>query len=32
MRIDRTFAFDDVVQAHRYLERAGHAGKVVLTV
>ena len=32
VRIDRAFAFDDVVQAHRYLERAGHIGKVVLTV
>jgi NADPH:quinone reductase-like Zn-dependent oxidoreductase len=32
VRIDRAFAFDDVVQAHRYLERAGHVGKVVLTV
>lgn len=32
VRIDRTFAFDDVVQAHRYLERAEHIGKVVLTV
>lgn len=32
VRIDREFAFDDVVQAHRYLERAGHIGKVVLTV
>ncbi|MDR6890609.1 MULTISPECIES: zinc-dependent alcohol dehydrogenase family protein [Variovorax] len=32
MRIDRSFALDDVVQAHQYLERAGHVGKVVLTV
>ncbi|ADU36785.1 zinc-dependent alcohol dehydrogenase family protein [Variovorax paradoxus] len=32
VRIDREFAFDDVVQAHQYLERAGHIGKVVLTV
>ena len=32
VRIDREFAFGDVVQAHRYLERAGHIGKVVLTV
>ncbi len=32
VRIDRTFALDDVVQAHQYLERAGHIGKVVLTV
>jgi NADPH:quinone reductase-like Zn-dependent oxidoreductase len=32
VRIDRSFALDDVVQAHRYLERAGHIGKVVLTV
>ncbi|QGW83663.1 zinc-dependent alcohol dehydrogenase family protein [Variovorax paradoxus] len=32
MRIDRSFALGDVVQAHQYLERAGHIGKVVLTV
>lgn len=32
VRIDRAFALDDVVQAHRYLERAGHIGKVVLEV
>lgn len=32
VRIDRAFAFDEVVQAHQYLERAGHIGKVVLTV
>ncbi|MDQ0035628.1 NADPH:quinone reductase-like Zn-dependent oxidoreductase [Variovorax boronicumulans] len=32
VRIDREFSFDDVVQAHQYLERAGHIGKVVLTV
>jgi NADPH:quinone reductase-like Zn-dependent oxidoreductase len=32
MRIDRSFALDDVVQAHQYLEHAGHVGKVVLTV
>lgn len=32
MRIDRSFALDDVVQAHQYLERAGHIGKIVLTV
>ncbi|BEP54666.1 oxidoreductase MexS [Variovorax sp. V118] len=32
VRIDRSFALDDVVQAHRYLERAGHIGKVVLEV
>jgi len=32
VRIDREFAFGDVAQAHRYLERAGHIGKVVLTV
>lgn len=31
MRIDRSFALDDVVQAHQYLERAGHIGKIVLT-
>jgi len=32
VRIDRSFALTDVVSAHRYMERAGHAGKVVLTV
>jgi NADPH:quinone reductase-like Zn-dependent oxidoreductase len=32
VRIDRAFALGEVVQAHRYLERAGHIGKVVLTV
>jgi NADPH:quinone reductase-like Zn-dependent oxidoreductase len=32
VRIDHAFALDDVVQAHQYLERAGHIGKVVLTV
>lgn len=32
VRIDRTFAFDDVVEAHRYFERASHVGKVILTV
>jgi NADPH:quinone reductase-like Zn-dependent oxidoreductase len=32
MRIDRSFALDDVVKAHQYLERAGHVGKIVLTV
>ena len=28
--IDRTFAFEDVVQAHRYLESGEGSGKVVL--
>jgi len=31
VQIDRSFALDDVVHAHQYLERAGHIGKVVLT-
>ncbi|MFH0129434.1 zinc-dependent alcohol dehydrogenase family protein [Variovorax sp. VaC1] len=31
VQIDRSFALDDVVHAHQYLERAGHVGKVVLT-
>ncbi len=30
--IDRRFALADVVQAHAYLERGAHTGKVVLTV
>lgn len=32
VHIDRAFGLDDVVQAHQYLERAQHIGKVVLTV
>jgi NADPH:quinone reductase-like Zn-dependent oxidoreductase len=30
--IDRTFAFDDMVAAHRYLETNGQFGKIVVTV
>jgi NADPH:quinone reductase-like Zn-dependent oxidoreductase len=30
--IDRTFKFDDMVEAHRYLERNGQFGKIVVTV
>ncbi|WP_326824638.1 zinc-binding dehydrogenase [Streptosporangium sp. NBC_01756] len=30
--IDRTFDFDDVVQAHRHLESNAQIGKIVLTV
>jgi NADPH:quinone reductase-like Zn-dependent oxidoreductase len=30
--IDRTFAFDDMVEVHRYLENNGQFGKVVVTV
>lgn len=30
--IDRTFAFDDIVDAHRYLETNGQFGKIVVTV
>ena len=30
--IDRTFAFDDMVEAHRYLENSGQFGKIVVTV
>lgn len=30
--IDRTFAFDDMVEAHRYLEQNSQFGKIVVTV
>jgi NADPH:quinone reductase-like Zn-dependent oxidoreductase len=30
--IDRTFSFDDMVEAHRYLEDSGQFGKIVVTV
>ncbi|WP_420994069.1 zinc-dependent alcohol dehydrogenase family protein [Cupriavidus sp. 30B13] len=30
--IDRTFKFDDIVDAHRYLENNGQFGKIVVTV
>ena len=30
--IDRTFKFDDMVEAHRYLESNGQFGKIVVTV
>ena len=30
--IDRTFKFDDMVEAHRYLETNGQFGKIVVTV
>jgi NADPH:quinone reductase-like Zn-dependent oxidoreductase len=30
--IDRTFKFDDMVEAHRYLENNGQFGKIVVTV
>ncbi|UXU86103.1 zinc-dependent alcohol dehydrogenase family protein [Burkholderia sp. S-53] len=30
--IDRTFAFDEIVEAHRYLETNGQFGKIVVTV
>jgi NADPH:quinone reductase-like Zn-dependent oxidoreductase len=30
--IDRTFKFDDMVEAHRYLESGGQFGKIVVTV
>ena len=29
--IDRTFKFDDIVEAHRYLEKNGQFGKIVVT-
>jgi NADPH:quinone reductase-like Zn-dependent oxidoreductase len=30
--IDRKFKFDDMVEAHRYLESSGQFGKIVVTV
>jgi NADPH:quinone reductase-like Zn-dependent oxidoreductase len=30
--IDRTFKFDDMVEAHRYLESGGQFGKIVVTI
>ena len=30
--IDRTFKFDDMGEAHRYLESSGQFGKIVVTV
>jgi NADPH:quinone reductase-like Zn-dependent oxidoreductase len=30
--IDRTFKFDDMVEAHRYLENSGQFGKIVVTL
>src|SRR6266853_4204043 len=30
--IDRTFKFDDMVEAHRYLESSGQFGKIVVTL
>ena len=30
--IDQVFAFDDVAEAHRHLEKGLHAGKIVVTV
>jgi NADPH:quinone reductase-like Zn-dependent oxidoreductase len=30
--IDRTFTFDEVADAHRYLEQSGQFGKIVVTV
>jgi NADPH:quinone reductase-like Zn-dependent oxidoreductase len=30
--IDRTFAFDDIVAAHRYMEAGAQVGKIVVTV
>jgi NADPH:quinone reductase-like Zn-dependent oxidoreductase len=30
--IDRTFKFDDMVEAHRYLEKGGQFGKIVVTL
>lgn len=31
-RIDRTFAFDDIAEAHRYMEAGAQVGKIVVTV
>ena len=31
-KTDRTFKFDEIVEAHRYLENNGQFGKIVVTV
>jgi NADPH:quinone reductase-like Zn-dependent oxidoreductase len=31
-RIQRTFAFDEIVEAHRYLEKSQHLGRIVVTL
>jgi NADPH:quinone reductase-like Zn-dependent oxidoreductase len=30
--IDKVFAFDQIVEAHRYLEAGGQIGKIVVTI
>ncbi|NUP27723.1 MAG: zinc-binding dehydrogenase, partial [Nocardia sp.] len=30
--VGRVFALDDIVEAHHYLEKGLHAGKIVVTV
>ncbi|MDB6145105.1 MAG: zinc-dependent alcohol dehydrogenase family protein [Pseudomonas sp.] len=30
--IERTFAFEDIVEAHRFLEKSEHLGRIVVTV
>jgi NADPH:quinone reductase-like Zn-dependent oxidoreductase len=30
--IDKTFAFDDIVEAHQYMEANGQVGKIVVTL
>jgi NADPH:quinone reductase-like Zn-dependent oxidoreductase len=30
--IARTFAFDEIVQAHRFLESGNQVGKIVVTI
>jgi len=30
--IDRVFAFDEIRDAHRYLEASGQVGKIVVTI
>lgn len=31
-RISKTFQFDDIVEAHRYLESSTQVGKIIVTV
>ncbi|UPG92542.1 zinc-binding dehydrogenase [Luteibacter aegosomatissinici] len=31
-RIARTFTFDNIIEAHRYLEKNEHIGRIVVTV
>lgn len=30
--VDRVFGFDEIIDAHKYLEQGAHVGKIVVTV